>query len=144
MFLKLVPNGIVGGEHGDTFKRHANRLYILEMWQEAPLCLAAIDASESSCINQIAGDNDSAQDSTQDSDDSVPEDPAAKESASGTAKSYEASNRKPKSKPKSKPNGTDRSAPAGTKRTLRGCQYETVAPYEAYQAWSLAKRPDPQ
>jgi hypothetical protein len=87
--LRFVPNGIAVGEHGVTFKRHANRLYILNMWQEAPQCLAAINALESSLIDPLL-DDEQAQAPAQDSDDSDPEDPTTTASP----------NQKPKSKSK--------------------------------------------
>ena len=85
-----MPIGIIVGKHGVTFKRHANHLYILEMWQEAPLCLAAINALESPCIDQFLSDGqDSAQGSAQDSDDSDPEDPTTEVTDNGISKPSE-------------------------------------------------------
>jgi hypothetical protein len=61
--LRFVPIGIIVGKHGVTFKRHANRLYILEMWQEAPLCLAAINALQSPYIDYFLSDGQDSGDS---------------------------------------------------------------------------------
>ena len=43
--IRLVPNAIVVGRHDVQFKRHPNRLYILDMWRKKPFCPAAISQS---------------------------------------------------------------------------------------------------
>ena len=43
MSLTLVPGGIGVGEHGIVFRRQRNRLYALDTWVEAPVCLAVIN-----------------------------------------------------------------------------------------------------
>ena len=60
MSLTLVPGGIGIGEHGIVFRRQRNRLYALDTWTEAPVCLAVINgdipAYNASPVTALAAD----------------------------------------------------------------------------------------
>lgn len=61
MTLSLVPGGIGIGEHGIVFRRQRNRLYALDTWVQAPVCLAVVDGdipayNESTPVTALATD----------------------------------------------------------------------------------------
>lgn len=61
MTLSLVPGGIGIGEHGIVFRRQRNRLYALDTWVQAPMCLAVVDGdipayNESTPVTALATD----------------------------------------------------------------------------------------